>query len=67
MSKLLYYCTECKKTLSEEDDILYIQEKNPKGFCSEQCIDTHYELMRRDFLQQEYEIRHKLLEFLQEM
>lgn len=54
-----YFCTECNKEIKAQEDILFIQEANPKGFCCEDCIDEHYLPMRRSFLNAELQFRHE--------
>ena len=60
MIEQLYFCTECKKNIGPTNDILFVQEKNAKGFCSEHCIDQHYGNIRQAVQLIEYEKRAEL-------
>lgn len=56
----LYYCSECKALLPSLDKLLFVEEKSPKGFCSETCIEDFYSPLIRHFENMELEIRIKL-------
>jgi hypothetical protein len=38
----LYYCSECKKIITNLDQLLFVENNSSKGFCSEACIEDFY-------------------------
>lgn len=42
MLKELYYCSECKKIIEEIEDLYFVEDGTPRGFCSESCIEKFY-------------------------
>lgn len=59
-NKPFYYCTECKSVLPSLEKLLFVEEKNTKGFCSESCIEDFYMPLIRHFESIELYIRKNL-------
>lgn len=57
MTKKIYFCTECKKRLIDLEEILFIEDDSPRGFCSEKCILSFYRPYMKVFQEQEQELR----------
>lgn len=60
LNKPLYYCNECKVILPSLDKLLFVEDKSPKGFCSEACIEDFYLPLMRHFENAEQKIREAL-------
>lgn len=60
LNKPLYYCCECKAILPDLQSLFFVEEKSPKGFCSENCIEDFYGPLIAHFEKTERELRIKL-------
>lgn len=49
MFKQLYYCSECKKIISKVEDLFFVEDGTPRGFCSEVCIEKYYSEIVKHF------------------
>lgn len=56
----LYYCNHCKKFLPELEDLLFVEEGNNRGFCSEGCIEKFYQHLVDYFESREKDYREEL-------
>ena len=56
----LYYCTECKTIENSLENLLFVEEKSAKGFCSEDCIEDFYRPLIRHFEGIELSLRKKM-------
>lgn len=55
----IYYCSECKRVVKSLEDLLFIEERSHKGFCSESCIEDFYLPLIRYFELLENKLRFK--------
>lgn len=55
----IYFCSECKNLVNHLDDLLFIDEKSHKGFCSETCIEDFYLPFIKHFAKLASELREK--------
>jgi hypothetical protein len=39
---IFYVCNECKKMITESNELLFVEEHSSRGFCSEACIEDFY-------------------------
>lgn len=53
-NKDFYFCTECKKHMSNIDALLFVEDIETKGFCSVECAEDFYYPIVRFF--KDYEI-----------
>ena len=42
LGKNVYICNQCKKLISDIEELLFVEENSPRGFCSEKCIEGFY-------------------------
>lgn len=59
-NKPLFYCTECKSIIDSLSNLLFVEEKSSKGFCSEACIEDFYMPLIRHFENIELDVRLRL-------
>jgi len=38
----IYYCNSCKTLVENVEKLYFVEESNPRGFCSEKCIEDFY-------------------------
>jgi hypothetical protein len=55
--KDLYYCHHCKKIMHTIQELLFIEETNNRGFCSQECIESFYAPVVEYFQNREEELR----------
>ena len=60
LKKNYYFCNKCGKIFSQSENILFVEDNSPRGFCSESCIEEFYRPMVRLFEKVENELRKKL-------
>ena len=53
----VYYCNHCKSFIDELEDLLFVEEGNSKGFCSENCIEKFYQHLVEFFEERDKEYR----------
>ncbi|TDJ07189.1 MAG: hypothetical protein E2O68_03920 [Deltaproteobacteria bacterium] len=58
-NKDYYYCNKCGKIFDNSEDILFVEDDSPRGFCSESCIETFFRPMVRLFEKIEENLRAK--------
>lgn len=56
----LYYCSHCRKILPSLDEMLFVEEGTPRGFCCEKCIEDFYAPVVLYFEQLEKKYRQEL-------
>lgn len=56
----VYYCNHCKSFIDELEDLLFVEEGNSKGFCSENCIEKFYQHLVEFFEERDKEYREEL-------
>ncbi len=39
----IYYCQNCKDLTEDLESLLFVEDQSSRGFCSEQCIEEHYQ------------------------
>lgn len=59
LKKPFYYCSECKKTTHQLDELLFIDEGSFNGFCSEECIEDYYFPLIKHYENVELSLRKK--------
>jgi hypothetical protein len=55
-----YYCHQCKKLLKTLEELLFVEEPQSYGFCSEGCIESFYTPLVDYFDAEEERVRRKL-------
>jgi len=56
----LYYCSQCRKIIKTLDDMLFVEEGTPRGFCCESCIESFYAPIVLHFEELEKQYRKEL-------
>lgn len=60
-TNIFYYCNNCKKILTDLEELLFVEESSPRGFCSEDCIETFYQHLVDHFEKIDKNLRIKLI------
>ncbi len=42
MTRKLYYCSHCRKSVKDVKNLLFVEEESSRGFCTENCIIQFY-------------------------
>tara|TARA_R100000656_G_C3946403_1_gene127606 strand:+ start:27 stop:914 length:888 start_codon:yes stop_codon:yes gene_type:complete len=42
LNRTVYFCNHCKKALHDIEELLFVEEGSPRGFCGEKCIEQYY-------------------------
>lgn len=58
-NKGYYFCNKCGKIFEEADNVLFVEDDTPRGFCSESCIESFFRPMVRLYEKIEEELRAK--------
>lgn len=58
--KEFYFCTECKKHIASSADILFVEDRENKGFCSVECAEDFYYPIVRFFKDYELKFRKEI-------
>jgi hypothetical protein len=63
-NKDYYYCNKCGKIFENSENILFVEDNSPRGYCSEACIETFFRPMVRLFekIEEELRIKYNLVE-----
>jgi hypothetical protein len=56
----VYYCNHCKTIIEQLEDLLFVEDGNSKGFCSENCIEKFYQHLVVYFEDRDKEFREEL-------
>lgn len=56
----VYYCNHCKTFIEKLEDLLFVEDDNSKGFCSEDCIEKFYQHLVEYFEDRDKEFREDL-------
>lgn len=56
----LYFCNQCKKIITNVEDLLFVEESSQRGFCTEKCIEDFYSPLFIHYEKMEKEIRKDL-------
>lgn len=56
----LYYCSECKKIINKVEDLYFVEDGTPRGFCSEVCIEKFYAPVVKHFEQKINKVKAEL-------
>jgi len=48
-NKEYFYCNKCGKIFDQSENILFVEDDSPRGFCSESCIESFFRPMVRLF------------------
>lgn len=43
MNRSVYFCNHCKKALLDVEELLFVEERSARSFCSEDCIEKYYQ------------------------
>lgn len=62
--KEAFFCSQCKKVVNELEQLLFVENESPIGFCSEPCIEKFYEPLVDHYeeLEKKWRASHSLLE-----
>lgn len=60
LGQAIYSCYQCRSVHQSLQELLFVEENSPKGFCSEKCIETFYSPILNFYEQQELKIREHL-------
>lgn len=55
--KYAEFCQSCRKVMSSDDQIVYVEESSTRYFCSEKCIRTYYDPMADYYRKAHFAIR----------
>ena len=59
INKPIYFCNHCKKIETDLDNLLFVEEKGNRGFCSEACIENFFEKIVEHYEGEEKKWREK--------
>lgn len=57
---VIYFCSNCKKIVDSLDQLLFVEEKSGRGFCSDECIEQFYHFLGNYFSKRDRELREVL-------
>ena len=60
MKEHIYFCNQCKKLIDKATDLYFVEDKIPRGFCSETCIEKYFNHMSEHYESYLKELREKL-------
>ncbi len=59
-NKKYYLCSFCKRVFHSHQDLLFVEDNLPRGFCTEACIEQYFRPMVKLYETIEGELREKL-------
>lgn len=59
-NKRYYLCSHCKKVFHTHEDLLFVEDNVPRGFCTESCIEQYFRPQVKLYEAIESELREKL-------
>ena len=43
LNRSVYFCNHCKKAVLDVEELLFVEERSARAFCSEDCIEKYYQ------------------------